>query len=97
GADGTRVEVLVFPAGLHQPEPVRPGPYAFADESEALAFLAEAEEALIDLRPGRTVLDLAAGTGKMTRLLLQTGADVVAVEPVAEMRLLLERAVPHVC
>jgi ubiquinone/menaquinone biosynthesis C-methylase UbiE len=36
--------------------------------------------------PGRRVLDLAAGTGKLTRLLVPTGADVVAVEPVAGMR-----------
>jgi SAM-dependent methyltransferase len=33
-----------------------------------------------------TVLDLAAGTGAMTRPLLEAGLDVVAVEPVAEMR-----------
>jgi SAM-dependent methyltransferase len=32
------------------------------------------------------VVDLAAGTGKLTRALLVTGAEVVAVEPVAEMR-----------
>jgi SAM-dependent methyltransferase len=32
------------------------------------------------------VVDLAAGTGKLTRPLLTTGAEVVAVEPVAEMR-----------
>jgi SAM-dependent methyltransferase len=35
---------------------------------------------------GCDVLDLAAGTGKLTRPLLATGAHVVAVEPVAEMR-----------
>jgi ubiquinone/menaquinone biosynthesis C-methylase UbiE len=40
----------------------------------------------LGLRPGRAVLDLAAGTGKLTRPLAATGADVVAVEPVAEMR-----------
>jgi ubiquinone/menaquinone biosynthesis C-methylase UbiE len=48
----------------------------------ALDFLA----ARLELRPGRTVVDLAAGTGKLTRPLLATGAEVVAVEPVAEMR-----------
>jgi SAM-dependent methyltransferase len=46
----------------------------------------------LDLRPGVTVVDLAAGTGKLTRALLPTGATVVAVEPVAEMRALIEGA-----
>ncbi len=47
----------------------------------------------LDLRPGRMVLDLAAGTGKLTRLLVPSGANVIAVEPVREMRLELERQV----
>jgi ubiquinone/menaquinone biosynthesis C-methylase UbiE len=38
---------------------------------------------------GATVLDLAAGTGKLTRPLLAAGLDVIAVEPVAEMRAVL--------
>jgi SAM-dependent methyltransferase len=50
----------------------------------------------LDLRPGRTVLDLAAGTGKLTRLLVQNKANVIAVEPVREMRAELERRVPGV-
>ena len=47
----------------------------------------------LDLRPGRTVLDLAAGTGKLTRLLLPSGANVIAVEPLREMREKLEGVV----
>ena len=51
----------------------------------AVDFLA----ARLRLGPGRTVVDLAAGTGKLTRALLATGAELVAVEPVAEMRAVL--------
>jgi SAM-dependent methyltransferase len=51
----------------------------------AVDFLA----ATLRLGPGRTVVDLAAGTGKLTRPLIATGAEVVAVEPVAEMRAVL--------
>jgi SAM-dependent methyltransferase len=40
----------------------------------------------LDLREGRTLLELAAGTGKLTRLLAPTGARILAVEPVAAMR-----------
>jgi len=48
----------------------------------AVAHLAE----VLGLSPGRTVADVAAGTGKLTRLLVGTGATVIAVEPVEEMR-----------
>lgn len=51
----------------------------------AVAWLVER----LDLRPGRTVVDLGAGTGKLTRLLVPSGARVLAVEPVDEMRRLL--------
>lgn len=64
-------------AGTGDYEAGRPGYPA-----EAVEWLADA----LGLRPGRRVLDLAAGTGKLTRALLPTGAEVIAVEPVAEMR-----------
>ncbi|HTT52911.1 MAG TPA: class I SAM-dependent methyltransferase [Streptosporangiaceae bacterium] len=47
------------------------------------------------LPPGAArVLDLGAGTGKLTRALLGRGLDVAAVEPLAGMRDELARAVP---
>jgi len=51
---------------------------------------------VLGLRPGRRVLDLAAGTGKFTRLLVPSGAELVAVEPVAAMREELVSQVPGV-
>ena len=42
------------------------------------------------LRPSGLVLDLGAGTGKLTRLLRASSARVVAVEPLAELRAYLD-------
>jgi ubiquinone/menaquinone biosynthesis C-methylase UbiE len=49
----------------------------------------------LGLRPGATVVDVGAGTGKLTRDLVPTGARVVAVEPLAEMLEQLAAAVPE--
>ena len=49
---------------------------------DAMALLARE----LGIGPGRRALDLAAGTGKLTRLLVALGADVIAVEPVDGMR-----------
>jgi SAM-dependent methyltransferase len=46
--------------------------------------------------PLRDVLDLGAGTGKLTRQLVARGANVVAVEPDAEMRAVFARVLPDV-
>ena len=50
----------------------------------------------LTIEPGSTVVDLAAGTGKLTRLLAPSGAHVVAVEPVAAMREHVEASVAGV-
>ena len=59
---------------------------------EAVSWLAEQ----LGMMPGARVLDLAAGTGKLTRLLIATGASLIAVEPVAEMRSALAEMAPGV-
>ncbi|HEX2890235.1 class I SAM-dependent methyltransferase [Vineibacter terrae] len=46
---------------------------------------------VVGLGPGATVVDLGAGTGKFLPYLRRTGARLVAVEPVAEMRAQIER------
>ena len=48
------------------------------------------------IAPGRTVLDLAAGTGKLTRLLVPSGAELVAIEPLAGMRAEFTKRLPGV-
>lgn len=50
--------------------------------ADAIAWLARE----LDLRRGRIVVDLAAGSGKLTRPLAALGCEVIAIEPVAEMR-----------
>ena len=76
-----------FDKGADSYERARP---SYPDE--AVALIVER----LGIRPGRRVLDLAAGTGKLTRLLVPTGAELIALEPVEGMRVQLERAVPGV-
>jgi SAM-dependent methyltransferase len=72
-----------FGAAAHLYERVRPG------------YPAEAVDLLV--KPGaRRVVDLGAGTGKLTRVLLEAGLDVVAVEPSAGMRAEFARVLPGV-
>jgi SAM-dependent methyltransferase len=58
-------------------------------------YPAEAIDWLVPAHATR-VLDLGAGTGKLTRQLLDRGLDVVAVEPSAGMRDQFRRVVPGV-
>lgn len=48
----------------------------------------------LGLKPGDTVADVAAGTGKFTADLLDRGMDVIAVEPVAGMREMFAKVLP---
>jgi len=59
---------------------------------DAVAWLAQE----LGLGVGRTVLDLGAGTGKLTRALVQSGAHVIAVEPGEQMLAQLRRVLPDV-
>jgi ubiquinone/menaquinone biosynthesis C-methylase UbiE len=51
---------------------------------------------LAELEPGALVVDVGAGTGKLTRLLVGAGASVVAVEPVRAMAESLHASLPGV-
>jgi SAM-dependent methyltransferase len=50
----------------------------------------------LELAPGARVVDLGAGTGKLTAVLVALGADVVAVEPDPAMLTELRRVLPAV-
>src|SRR3954454_15994958 len=82
------------------PEPANAfGPAAGDYERARPSYPAAAIDVLrreLGVGPGTTVCDLAAGTGKLTRLLVSTGATVIAVEPVPGMRDELRAAVPDV-
>ncbi|HET9680776.1 MAG TPA: class I SAM-dependent methyltransferase [Candidatus Limnocylindrales bacterium] len=63
------------------------------------AYAREAVDRLIRelaIGPRSRVLDLAAGTGKLTRMLVSTGASIVAVEPVPGMRREFTRLLPGI-
>jgi ubiquinone/menaquinone biosynthesis C-methylase UbiE len=51
---------------------------------------------VLDLKPGISVVDLAAGTGKVTKALLPLKLNLYAVEPVAEMREVFTQHFPNV-
>jgi ubiquinone/menaquinone biosynthesis C-methylase UbiE len=79
-----RVAAKGFSEGAEAYERGRPG-----YPREAIDWLAER----LGLASGPRVIDLAAGTGKLSRALHAAGAEVVAVEPLARMRALIERPI----
>jgi SAM-dependent methyltransferase len=59
---------------------------------EAVRWVAERAR----LRPGTLVVDLAAGTGQLSRRFVRLGVRVVAVEPAGNMRAVLSTNLPDV-
>ena len=75
------------------------GPAAAEYERARPSYPPEAIDVLREeagIGPGRRVCDLAAGTGKLTRLLVATGAEIIAVEPVSGMRDQLREVLPEI-
>ena len=74
---------------------------SFGDVAEAYqqarpTYPKHAVEWVLDTAPGHDVLDLAAGTGKLTRTIIAAGGNVTAVEPLDGMRAQLQAAYPDV-
>jgi len=76
-----------FASGSDLYERARPG-YS----QESVACLVDS----LGIGPGSRVLDVASGTGKLTRALAATGASCVAAEPSPSMRAAFARSVPDV-
>ena len=71
----------------HDYDELRPG-YA----PEAIEWIAERG----GIVPGSLVVDLAAGTGQLSRRLIGLGVEVIAVEPASNMRAMLRERLPEV-
>jgi SAM-dependent methyltransferase len=72
------------------------GSVADVYEANRPPYVGAAVDWIASRLPLRDVLDLAAGTGKLTRQLVDRGAHVVAVEPDPDMRATFERVLPGV-
>jgi SAM-dependent methyltransferase len=80
----------VAAAGFSEPSDYEAARPSYPDD--AVAWFVDR----LQLTAGRRVADVAAGTGKLTRLLIPTGADLLAVEPVAGMRASFARILPDI-
>src|SRR6266508_2729976 len=72
------------------------GPAAVAYAEHRPDYAPAAVRWALEFAPGPRVLDLGAGTGKLTGTLVALGADVIAVEPGPAMLTELRRALPAV-
>jgi SAM-dependent methyltransferase len=79
---GTHVDVAGFARAADAYERGRPG-----YPQELVEWVAK----VTGIGPFSIVVDVGAGTGKLTRAVARTGARVIAVEPLPEMRALLRR------
>jgi SAM-dependent methyltransferase len=96
GAEDAPLERVT--AHLHRAATAGFGRAAEAYERSRPDYPMEAVDRLVqELEISRdcSVLDLGAGTGKLTRMLVPTGARLTAVEPVESMRRALARQVPE--
>lgn len=59
---------------------------------EAIQFLKLA----LGIRRGKSFIDLAAGTGKLTESLLDSQANLIAIEPIEGMRLVYAKLFPNI-
>lgn len=84
------------PEGRHSPPPqLSFGPVADAYDRARPSYPEEAVDWMTG--PGRSmVLELGAGTGKLTEVLHRAGHDVLATDPLADMLAVLARRVPAV-
>jgi SAM-dependent methyltransferase len=86
------------PEGEHAEKALRARSFAAAADAYERARPGYPDAAIDWLVPvgAQKVLDLGAGTGKLTRALAGRGLEVVAVEPLTEMRTTLAWALPEV-
>jgi ubiquinone/menaquinone biosynthesis C-methylase UbiE len=82
-----RAAAVGFEAAVERYERGRP-----SYPEDAVSFLVRAA----GIGPDRDVVELGAGTGKLTELIVPSGARIVAVEPVPGMREALGRSCPSV-
>jgi SAM-dependent methyltransferase len=85
--DVHRVAAIGFSAQADAYDRARPG-----YPPDAVSWLAS----VLRIEPGRIVVDLAAGTGKLTALIAPEGATLIAVEPVTAMRDRLRANLPGI-